>query len=759
MNDENLIVLETSQDLLQFDPQTGVLRSFRSKAAAGAEEQEFIAPGAEPLAFLLGIYDQERQYRWLPSDQAEEVQVDCERQGSVQTLRASYRRMGGQEVDVSFTVRASLEEPLSRWRIRLEDRAGLQVIDVQFPFIICAYDLGGTPGSEALLLPHGYGSGRLIQNPGGSSERGAWSATLNPDCWKAWEFTWTNWDCDHYPGTQFAQFLAYFNDRAGLYLACEDAEGNVKRFRALHRCADLHRDPGLRLGVAHVGDWPRNGERELEYDTVLRSFRGDWYSAAEIYREWSLKQKWSIPLTQREDVPAWLLDSPVYITIRPRGILDAGPDLPLPEFLPYEKCVPLLEGIARRVEAPLVAVLMGWEGSGSWVYPDSQPVVGGEASLKAFARLARARGWHLGTFCSGTRWATAQFWSGYDGRDYFRQQEGEKYVCREADGRPWLEMWDQNWRPSFTCCLGTEGTQRMATDHVRKLIDCGLESLQFFDQNNGSATFPCFANDHEHPPAPGKWMAQKMEETMAAFRKAADEAGEPGVIHSAESGVNEYCLPLFQESELRPFPPGYGSDTVPLYHFLYHECIVFQGMMGNAPEPYHIPLRTAVNCVWGQIPGGVLTGDGTLLDKDTNNWAPWEPKLGSHDDDLEMLRTVTALRRGPGRDFLVYGRMLRPAEVDGIRTVEWKFNNRIHRIPAVFHSTWQAPDGRRGIVLANWTARRQKVTVVDARLAKTGVDRLLLHLSSRRMASCKPVAAEDWAVVSLPPLSCALLEG
>ncbi len=747
IKDDPLFTLETLHDTLRFDPQTAGLVSFRRKAVP---EQEFIAPGAERLAFLIGYYDEDFQYRLLPSSQAAEIRVSCDLQGDTRVLTADFRRLGGQDLHARLQVRASPETPFSRWRMALDNPAGLFVCDLQFPFIVCPFDLGGQPHGECLLLPHGYGSGRLIQDPGGTNEA-TWSARLPADSWKAWEFTWTNWDCDHYPGTQFAQFLVYFNNRAGIYLACEDTQGNVKRFRALSR------DPGLRLGVAHVGDWPRRGSRELEYDTVLGSFQGDWYTAAEIYRDWALRQKWATPLTRRDDVPAWLLDSPVYITIRPRGILDAGPDRPIPEFLPYEKCIPLLEGIASRVEAPLVAVLMGWEGSGSWVFPDSRPVVGGEESLKAFARLARQRGWHLGAFCSGTRWVTAQFWSGYDGRDAFRQQGGEKVVCREADGRPWLELWDQNWRPSYTCCLGTEGARRMATDHVRWLIDCGLESLQFFDQNNGSATFPCFARDHEHPPAPGKWMAEKMAQVMADFRRAAEQAGEPGVIHSAESGVNEYCLPLFQESELRPFPPGYGSDNIPLYQFLYHECIVFQGMMGNAPEPYHIPLRTAVNCAWGQIPGGVLTGAGTLLDKDTNNWAPWEPQVGNPDDGLEMLRTVTALRRGPGRDFLVYGRMLRPAQVEGIRTVEWAYHDRLHRIPAVFHSAWQAPDGRLGFVLANWTTKRQKVTVVDPRLASSG-GRPRLHLSARRRLTRQPVFAEGWAVVSLPPLSCAVLE-
>jgi hypothetical protein len=547
---------------------------------------------------------------------------------------------------------------------------------------------------------------------------------------------------------QFAQFLAYYNDRGGLYLACQDTEGNVKRFRALHR------EPGVRLGVAHMGDWPRQGQRTIEYDTILGSFSGDWYDAAAMYRAWSLAQKWGTPLHRRADVPAWLLESPAYITIRPQGILDDGPVFPVQEFLPYEdKCIPLLARLAERV-GPLTAVMMGWERAASWVYPDCFPPVGGDASMTEFTRQARQRGWHIGSFCNGSRWVIGHLWNGYDGRDYFRQHGGDACVCREADGTRWRENWDQSWRPSYPCCLGTAPTRRTAVDFVKRLIGWGFESIQFFDQNCGAATFACFAPDHGHPPAPGKWMLAVMEQTVAEFRAAAQAAGETGVINSAEAGVNECCLPLFQETDLRCYPPGHADDFVPLYQFLFHECIVIQGMMGSAPEPYHLPIRNAANCVFGEIPGAVMIGDGTLLNKDTMNWAPWAPPVGSDEDAVEMIRTVTALRRGSGKDFLVYGRMLRPAAVAGIQTVEWTHDKRAHRIPAVFHTAWQAPDGRVGVALANWTSQDQAISVADPQLAGS----LLLHISGRELTSHNVSGAADGVRITLPPLSCAVVE-
>jgi hypothetical protein len=291
-------------------------------------------------------------------------------------------------------------------------------------------------------------------------------------------------------------------------------------------------------------------------------------------------------------------------------------------------------------------------------------------------------------------------------------------------------------------------------DFVKRLIDWGFESIQFFDQNCGAATFACFAADHEHPPTPGKWMLAKMEQVIAEFRAAAQTAGEVGVINSAEAGVNECCLPLFQETDLRVYPPGHADDFVPLYQFLFHECIVIQGMMGSAPEPYHLPIRNAANCVFGEIPGAVMVGDGSLLNRDTMNWAPWEPKVGSDDDAVEMIRTVTTMRKGPGKDFLVCGRMLRPVAVEGIQTIEWTHGERSHRIPAVFHATWQAPDGRVGVVLANWTSQEQAITVADPHLDGS----LTVYVSGRALSSHSVPDPASGARVTLPPLSCALVE-
>jgi len=740
------IRLESSEDVLLFDAASGALTSFRRKAVP---DQEFIVAGDRQPVFVIQYLDQTRRFRQIGSDEAAEVEVGSvpsSEGGVATTLTAQFRQLGGLDLEVTVTVRTAADDRYSRWSLSLRNGAGLSITDVQFPFVVSPYSLGGEPGAEAVLWP--FGPGRLIRAPRPQD--------LKPDCPHTWQMRPENGAASHYPGVTVAQFLAYYNDRAGIFVSCQDTRGMIKQLMPVHR------EPGLRLGISHVGDWPRHGERALGYDVVLGSFRGDWYSAAELYRHWSLEQPWAArPLSQREDVPAWLLDSPPHIILRIQGELDEGPTLPNEAFLPYRKAVPLLEKLSERIGAPVVPVIMSWERPGPWIYPDCFPPAGGEESLREFTQMARERGWHVGTFCNGTRWVLAHFWSGYDGTDYFEQRGGGRSVCRTHTGDFWPEVWDATWRPSYTACLGAAQTRQIAHEFVRTVTDMGLDWIQFLDQNVGCCTFPCYAADHDHPPVPGRWMTERMEGLADSFRELAAEQralsqGLRQMVFSVEMPVNEYFVPHFQLCDVRVIPPGHRAEEhfVPLYHFLYHEFIVIQGGFGMGPEPYHLPIRNAYNLVIGEIPGAVMKGDGTLLNLDTMNWAPWDVDVGSNEDALEMLAAATALRRGPAAQFLVYGRMMRPARVEGIRTVRWQHGGRDHRIPAVFHAAWQAPDGRLGLVFANWTGEPQEFLVSDGRLGP----RVTQYVSARSLHERTREDAGPELSVALPPLSCALFD-
>lgn len=740
MTGHSTLELRTATDTLHFDAESGHLAALDSRFAPG---HNLIAATTDSPVFVLQYLDTQRRFRQLSAANATAIDVvhTPSDDGAESLLVVTYRRLAALDLDVTMTVRTSFSDRFSAWSLRIRNNADLEITDVQFPFIVLPYRLAGTPDSEELVWP--LGAGVVMKHP--QPQR------LAPDCPHTWQMRPENGDSLHYPGFTIAQFLAYGDDRAGVYIACRDTAGYIKQIKPVHHA------PGLRLGIAHTGDWLVQGERELPYDVVVGSYSGDWYAAAGLYRDWSLQQPWArTPLHARTDVPSWLLASPPHIILRIQGELDLGPAEPNEEFLPYAKMIPLLEQIARRIEAPLVPVIMSWERPGPWIYPDCFPPAGGFEALREFTVLARERGWHIGTFCNGTRWVTGHFWSGYDGEDYFNEQNGAASVCRTHTHDLWHETWDATWRPSYASCIGTQQTRDIAVDFVRTLLDTGLDWIQFFDQNIGCSTFPCFAADHEHTPVPGRWMTKGMSTLIDSFYEL--DAPDRSIAFSVEGPVTEYFIPRFQICDIRVVPPGHKPDHAlwtsfaPLYHFLYHEFLLIQGGFGYGPAPYHLPIRNAYNLVVGEIPGAVMKGDGTLLNMDTSNWAPWEPVVGSNEDALRMLHAATALRRGVAQDFLVYGRMLAPTPIADIPTINWQEDGIDHQIPAIFHAAWQAPDGRAALVLANWTSEPREVIIRDPRLAGAVSE----HSSTGTVTTRQHEAAEH-LTVTIPPLGCTLI--
>jgi hypothetical protein len=404
---------------------------------------------------------------------------------------------------------------------------------------------------------------------------------LEPDYPSTWQFIDDRWHFVHYPGTTFAQFLAYYNDQAGVYVGCHDDSGQVKNIKPVHYQDDI------RLGISHVVGWDELGEHELGYEVALGIFTGDWHDAADIYKTWYETRADDVRLSQRQDVPSWLLDSPLHVVLRTQGQIDPGPAAPNPEFIPYENSLPLLENLSDKVDAPLVPIIMSWENPGPWVYPESFPVAGGDDSLRSFTEAARSRGWHVGTYCNGTQWVTGHKWTGYDGRDYYQTHEGDSAVCRLPEGAPWQNSWDRHWRISYTCCMAVPRTQDIAAEYVRHLLDLGLDWIQFLDQNCGASAFPCYAEEHGHPPAPGGWMSDALAELLARLEGLAATADRETVF-SVESAPNDHFRHHFPICDIRPdvevdsrYAP-HGS-FVPLYQYLFHEYILSQAAFALMP--------------------------------------------------------------------------------------------------------------------------------------------------------------------------------
>ena len=69
------------------------------------------------------------------------------------------------------------------------------------------------------------------------------------------------------------------------------------------------------------------------------------------------------------------------------------------------------------------------------------------------------------------------------------------------------------------------------------------------------------------------------------------------------------------------------------------------------------------------------------------------------------------------------------------------------------HAAWQAPDGRYGVVLANWTSTDRSVAVATPRLGRSP----MLHVCGKELESTTAEVRQDGCHVTVPSLGCALI--
>ena len=327
---------------------------------------------------------------------------------------------------------------------------------------------------------------------------------------------------------------------------------------------------------------------------------------------------------------------------------------------------------------------------------------------------AKAKGWHPNIYGDGLNWVTWQKNSDYDGTAYFKEHGGEGMSVRKWDGT--LIQEDDGWRKCYAVCVGTEKGRQMVLDHTRRLAELGPDVIQQFDQGPGARA--CYALDHDHPPVPGPWLTEAFKSLLEADTKIA-RAINPSVAMSAEGFPPEIYIQKLHMFDARVTRSG---NPFPLLQFLYHEFIIgIAGLgMGNINDE-----AMRANVARALVEGYAL--DLNLRDKGRINYG-WEYSWSSNTVPdqaaiLDWAKRANRFRAGVARDYLIFGRMLRP----------WKVTNTSKRelvdgtAPSVMSGTWQSPSGKIAVVLVNYTNDAESPLV---ELEGKGTEKILLHSES-----------------------------
>jgi len=680
---------------LLIDAGRGTIASLQS--TFGVDRELLIRDHVRLPLFNIEFMNDRAEFRLVTSSEAKRVAVNKAEDEKGQTITIEYKQIAELPVDALVTIRCPKNETLTYWSLELTNGTSFWIGHVQFPVIEVPFDnpmegdfshilsssLDGAllgPVEPASFARPGWSRHTPLERQWGSSEN------TTPDLWleDIWGGRQRNvpeiWRSPNYPGQWAAtQLMAYYNSAGGLYVACDDATG-------LPKFIDLvMEDDGVTLGLGHYPGAHGPGKTKLPYNVVIGTFHGDWYRAAEIYRDWASRQPFcGSKLADRKDCPKWITDSAVGLAFPMRGMGDwDAPTAVNPEYTPATNALPYLDKIAAELESPLMPFVYNWERPGPWVQPDAFPPLGGEASMREFMAKSKERGWHPVLYGDSLCWVTWQGNAGYDGMPYFRAHGGEDAVARRPDGSFVEDVWP--WRKNYWACVGTAKGRQMVLEMTRKMAELGPSIVQQFDQ--GPGPMACYATNHGHPPVPGPWMTEAFKVLLKADAAIARQVN-PGVAMSCEGAPPEIYLQDFQIWDGR-------ARTCPLYSFLYHEyCNGHEGFFGNRVNDEALRLSVGRAIVTGYMVNFTLRDKGLIA----YDWdQAWTRAFPDQSAILDWAKRTNHFRTSLARDFLVYGRMQRPWTVSNVTRRDFGLGKE----PLVQSATWQAPDGRIGIVLAN----------------------------------------------------------
>jgi hypothetical protein len=184
-----------------------------------------------------------------------------------------------------------------------------------------------------------------------------------------------------------------------------------------------------------------------------------------------------------------------------------------------------------------------------------------------------------------------------------------------------------------------------------------------------------------------------------------------------------------------------------LYSFLFHEYAnAFQGFYTNRVSDEALRASVARAVVTGYMVNLTLREKGLIA----YDWdQTWSRAIPDQNAILDWTKRLNAFRAGIASDYLIYGRMLRPWKVTNVTERDFGWGKE----PLAPSATWQAPDGRIGVVLANYSDLGESPRV---ELQGSGSKKVRLHIDAVKTE--RVVQLPTVIDVDLEPRSICLIE-
>lgn len=497
------------------------------------------------------------------------------------------------------------------------------------------------------------------------------------------------------------QFVAVYDEKSGCLFDHRDPAWNNKQFEFV-RLPDSCR---LQYCGIHTPPLPKNGRAlrfRTDYENSVISFRGNWYHAARLYRQWGIRQSWA---TAKRD-NARLREIGVWLWNRGAAEHVAAP----------------AEQLQRDAGVPVALDWYWWHSNPyDTDYPNYWPPREGETLFRRTIERLKAQGIFTQVYLNGMCWDVDNPTFADGGLDSID-------ILRDGSLRAVPFNVFNHHRLGFICAEGEPFFARLEKQ-IEKLVDAGLPGI-YLDMIGCASYEDCFNPRHNHLPGGGSYQ-------VAGFRRFLGHLRErfPGVKFCTEE-CNEAYMDLF-DSVIALDPSAERQNCTPQWNYVPAFSAVYHGILptfGSYALPDGIPpfdplwptdgklekerdwitlyplqfqIELARGILWGQQPMAA-----NLTMENLSN-----PQVRPLYDFL----CRSAKFYHTHRDFLFDGEMLDPETLE-CDIVEISFNQRMiftkeaqlrsvtKPLPAVLHSRWRAKDGRELLVLCNYTTEPRTAT-------------------------------------------------
>jgi len=652
-----------------------------------------MAVGPGPL-WKATLADPARKTISLTSDDSEENRFLVRRSDGKVVLELRWMNISSAEekriLSAAATISAEPNSPYLRWNISLEDRSlkrGLWEVD--FPNLHCLVPTA-EPSETRLLLT--WGQGRVVSNPFGRDEKfvGQYPAPSAP-----------------------MQFSALYSPAGGLFLATHDGRMYIKQF--------IHESRKKERAITfYLRNFPENRgdpgvDFKMPYDFVMTTFKGDWFTASRLYRQWAIKQVWCAkgPLYQREDVPDWYKRL-TFWSLAWEQKSYANWETLKEKIGDKDQTLEDIRRISKIIGVPYAVHFYGWhKGRFDEAYPEYFPPLLGDEGFKKQVSAIHEAGARIVPYVNGCLWGKHLA--------SYKRLNVVKYCIKDEYGNSY------NWRIDHTAayekglskkaiywldwpCPYTKFWQNKMKEVSLKLVrDYGVDGV-YYDVLSGNA-HQCFDPHHGHTKGGGNYWAVGNRELLRLSREVIRKAN-PEAIMTSEQPSEVYIdrldsMLLFNVQRM----PG----AVPAFQAVYHDYFILFGNATYAPGVLDcLPMPVGESFVNGDQLGWFNIWPMFFESHPREELSIYWRDQARRKRYIEFVVRIARIRHNAGFKFLVLGEMLEPLEIQNklpeVRG-NWGPAGRGFRVmPAVIHSVWRAPDGTIGLVFCNISKSDQEVS-------------------------------------------------